>query len=70
MMDAIQVWDVDETVAKMRHRVAPTEVVTGEHCHNKVMFKQFLWPRPSTTARSMRPAPVGSTRSSWWGRPL
>ncbi|UQG59323.1 hypothetical protein MIH18_16545 [Marinobacter sp. M3C] len=43
MMDAIQVWDVDETVAKMRHRVAPIEVVTGEHCHNKVMLKQFLW---------------------------
>ncbi|WP_372613833.1 L-fuconate dehydratase [Halomonas sp.] len=68
MMDANQVWDVDETVAKMRrlaefdplwieeptspddilghaeirHRVAPIGVATGEHCHNKVMFKQFL----------------------------
>lgn len=68
MMDANQVWDVDETIAKMRrlaefdplwieeptspddilghaeirHRVAPIGVATGEHCHNKVMFKQFL----------------------------
>lgn len=68
MMDANQVWEVDETVTKMRrlaeydplwieeptspddilghaeirHRVAPIGVATGEHCHNKVMFKQFL----------------------------
>ncbi|WP_085919006.1 L-fuconate dehydratase [Halomonas sp. CSM-2] len=68
MMDANQVWEVDETVAKMRrlaeydplwieeptspddilghaeirHRVAPIGVATGEHCHNKVMFKQLL----------------------------
>ncbi|MGM1051980.1 MAG: L-fuconate dehydratase [Pseudomonadota bacterium] len=68
MMDANQVWEVDETVAKMRRlaefdplwieeptspddilghaeirrRVAPIGVATGEHCHNKVMFKQFL----------------------------
>jgi L-fuconate dehydratase len=68
MMDANQVWDVDETVTKMRrlaefdplwieeptspddilghaeirHRVAPIGVTTGEHCHNKVMFKQFF----------------------------
>ncbi|NIC04115.1 L-fuconate dehydratase [Billgrantia bachuensis] len=68
MMDANQVWEVDETIAKMRrlaefdplwieeptspddilghaeirHRVAPIGVATGEHCHNKVMFKQFF----------------------------
>ena len=68
MMDANQVWEVDETVAKMRRlaefdplwieeptspddilghaeirrRVAPIGVATGEHCHNKVMFKQFF----------------------------
>ncbi|MDQ7729056.1 L-fuconate dehydratase [Halomonas sp. SpR8] len=68
MMDANQVWEVDETVTKMRrlaefdplwieeptspddilghaeirHRVAPIGVATGEHCHNKVMFKQFF----------------------------
>jgi len=68
MMDANQVWEVDETVAKMRrlaefdplwieeptspddilghaeirHRVAPIGVASGEHCHNKVMFKQFF----------------------------
>jgi L-fuconate dehydratase len=68
MMDANQVWDVDETIVKMRrlaefdplwieeptspddilghaeirHRVAPIGVATGEHCHNKVMFKQFF----------------------------
>jgi L-fuconate dehydratase len=68
MMDANQVWDVDETItnmrklaafdpwwieeptspddilghAKIRQRVAPIGVATGEHCHNRVMFKQFL----------------------------
>lgn len=68
MMDANQVWEVDETIIKMRrlaefdplwieeptspddilghaeirHRVAPIGVATGEHCHNKVMFKQFF----------------------------
>ena len=68
MMDANQVWEVDETITKMRrlaefdplwieeptspddilghaeirHRVAPVGVATGEHCHNKVMFKQFF----------------------------
>ncbi|MEA2119633.1 L-fuconate dehydratase [Halovibrio sp. HP20-50] len=68
MMDANQVWEVDETVTKMRrlaefdplwieeptspddilghaeirHRVTPIGVATGEHCHNKVMFKQFF----------------------------
>ncbi|WP_104203703.1 L-fuconate dehydratase [Billgrantia saliphila] len=68
MMDANQVWDVDETIVKMRrlaeydplwieeptspddilghaeirHRLAPIGVATGEHCHNKVMFKQFF----------------------------
>jgi L-fuconate dehydratase len=68
MMDANQVWDVDEAVANMRQlaafdpwwieeptspddilghaeirrRIAPTRVATGEHCHNRVMFKQLL----------------------------
>ena len=68
MMDANQVWDVDETITKMSHlaefdplwieeptspddilghaeiryRVSPIGVATGEHCHNKVMFKQFF----------------------------
>ena len=68
MMDANQVWDVDETItnmrklaafdpwwieeptspddilghAKIRQRVAPIGVATGENCHNRVMFKQFL----------------------------
>lgn len=68
MMDANQVWDVDEAVAQMHHlarfnpwwieeptspddilghatiarAVAPIGVATGEHCHNRVMFKQFL----------------------------
>ncbi len=26
----------------IRAAVAPTQVATGEHCHNRVMFKQFL----------------------------
>jgi L-fuconate dehydratase len=28
--------------ATIRRAVAPTGVATGEHCHNRVMFKQFL----------------------------
>ncbi|MEC9483187.1 MAG: L-fuconate dehydratase [Halomonas sp.] len=68
MMDANQVWDVDEAIANMRclaefnpHWIEePTSpddilghaeirrslgkigVATGEHCHNRVMFKQLL----------------------------
>ncbi|TFH88228.1 L-fuconate dehydratase [Billgrantia azerbaijanica] len=68
MMDANQVWEVDESVARMRRlaefaprwieeptspddilghaeirrRIAPIGVATGEHCHNRVMFKQLL----------------------------
>ena len=68
MMDANQVWGVDETIQKMgdlgkydpwwieeptspddilghariAKELAPIKVATGEHCHNAVMFKQFL----------------------------
>jgi L-fuconate dehydratase len=68
MMDANQVWGVDESVANMRRlavfeplwieeptspddilghasirqRIAPIGVATGEHCHNRVMFKQMF----------------------------
>jgi L-fuconate dehydratase len=68
MMDANQVWDVDQTIAHMEplarfqprwieeptnpddilghariaRAVAPIGVATGEHCHNRVMFKQLL----------------------------
>lgn len=68
MMDANQVWDVDESISNMRRlaafdpwwieeptspddvlghaairrRIAPVRVATGEHCHNRVMFKQLL----------------------------
>ena len=68
MMDANQVWGVDETIRKMddlgkydpwwieeptspddiighsriARELAPIKVATGEHCHNAVMFKQFL----------------------------
>ncbi|WP_407319580.1 enolase C-terminal domain-like protein [Isoptericola halotolerans] len=28
--------------AEIRRAVAPTGVATGEHCHNRVMFKQFM----------------------------
>ena len=68
MMDANQVWDVDEAIAFMRElarfdpwwieeptspddvlghaaiarAVAPIGVATGEQCHNRVMFKQFM----------------------------
>ncbi len=68
MVDANQVWDVEEAIAYMRRlapydpwwieeptspddvlghaairkAIAPIRVATGEHCHNRVMFKQFL----------------------------
>ncbi|MEM7213413.1 MAG: enolase C-terminal domain-like protein [Pseudomonadota bacterium] len=68
MMDANQVWGVEETITKMKElavfdpwwieeptspddvlghariarELAPIKVATGEHCHNAVMFKQFL----------------------------
>jgi len=68
MMDANQVWSVDQSVANMRRlamfdpwwieeptspddilghahirqRIAPIGVATGEHCHNRVMFKQLF----------------------------
>jgi L-fuconate dehydratase len=68
MMDANQVWDVDQAISHMEHvarfkphwieeptnpddilghariarAVAPIGVATGEHCHNRVMFKQLL----------------------------
>jgi L-fuconate dehydratase len=68
MMDANQVWDVEEAVCNMRRlaefspwwieeptspddilghaairkQIAPIGVATGEHCHNRVMFKQLL----------------------------
>jgi L-fuconate dehydratase len=68
MMDANQIWDIEEAIANMKelarfhplwieeptspddvlgHRaiaeaIAPIGVATGEHCANRVMFKQFL----------------------------
>ena len=68
MIDANQVWDVDQAVewtnalaqfdllwieeptspddvlghAAIRAGVGPVGVATGEHCHNRVMFKQFM----------------------------
>jgi len=68
MVDANQVWNVDEAIswtreltrfeplwieeptspddvlghAKIARAVAPIGVATGEHCHNRVMFKQLL----------------------------
>ena len=68
MMDANQVWDVDEAIEKMERlaefdpwwieeptspddvlghakiakAVAPIGVATGEHCQNRVIFKQLL----------------------------
>ncbi len=68
MMDANQIWDVDEAVenirrlaafdpwwieeptspddilghAAIRQRIAPIGVATGEHAHNRVMFKQMF----------------------------
>ena len=68
MVDANQVWDVDQAIAWMRElaqfepwwieeptspddvlghaaiarALAPIRVATGEHCQNRVMFKQLL----------------------------
>ena len=68
MMDANQVWSVDQSISNMgrlaafepwwieepthpddilghaaiRQRIAPIGVATGEHCHNRVMFKQMF----------------------------
>jgi L-fuconate dehydratase len=68
MMDANQVWEVNETIQNMKQlaqfnpwwieeptspddilghlaikkEVSPIRVATGEHCQNRVMFKQFL----------------------------
>ena len=68
MVDANQVWDVDEAIewtrslapaepwwieeptspddvlghARIRAAVRPTRVATGEHCQNRVVFKQLL----------------------------
>ena len=68
MMDANQVWDVEEAIAWIRElaefdpwwieeptspddilghariarEVAPIRIATGEHCHNRVMFKQLM----------------------------
>jgi len=68
MIDANQVWEVDQAIewvraldfadpywieepvspddilghAKVRKGVSPVRVATGEHCHNRIMFKQFL----------------------------
>ncbi|MEU7926841.1 enolase C-terminal domain-like protein [Micromonospora sp. NPDC049107] len=68
MLDANQVWDVDQAIewvralarftplwieeptspddilghAAVRRAVAPVGVATGEHCHNRVMFKQLF----------------------------
>jgi len=68
MVDANQVWDVDEAItwikpllqfdpwfveeptnpddilghAAIAKAIAPTRVATGEHCHNRIMFKQLL----------------------------
>ena len=68
MVDANQVWDVDEAIDHMRalakfkpwfieeptspddvlghaaiaKAIAPIKVATGEMCHNRVMFKQFM----------------------------
>jgi len=68
MMDANQVWDVDQAIEHMRQlaefkpwfieeptcpddilghaaiakAIAPIKVATGEMCHNRVMFKQFM----------------------------
>jgi L-fuconate dehydratase len=71
MVDANQVWEVDEAIASMRElarfdpwwieeptspddvlghatiarAIAPIGVATGEHCHNRIVFKQLMQAR-------------------------
>src|SRR3954453_9737993 len=56
MVDANQVWEVDEAIANMKRlaeykpwceaiRPLGIGVATGEHCQNRVLFKQFLQAR-------------------------
>jgi L-fuconate dehydratase len=68
MMDANQVWDIEEAIihtrrlaefdpwwmeeptspddilghARIAREVAPVRIATGEHCHNRIMFKQLM----------------------------
>lgn len=68
MMDANQVWDVNEAISSMQElaqfnphwieeptspddilghatiarAISPIKVATGEHCHNRIMFKQLM----------------------------
>ena len=68
MMDANQIWDVEQAIEYMRHlaqfnpwwieeptspddilghakiarTIAPIRVATGEHCQNRIMFKQLM----------------------------
>lgn len=68
MLDANQIWDVDQAIeymghlaqfnpwwieeptspddilghAKIARAVAPIRIATGEHCHNRIMFKQLM----------------------------
>lgn len=37
--------------AAIRKAIAPIGVATGEHCQNRILFKQFLQAGPSTSAR-------------------
>ena len=90
MMDANQVWDVDEAIAaiqrlaqfdpwwmeeptspddvlghaRIAREVAPVRIATGEHCQNRVMFKQLMQAGGHAgSASSTRAAWVASTRS-------
>ena len=50
--------------AAIARAVAPIRVATGEHVHNRVMFKQLLQAGRSASARSTRAGSAASTRSS------
>ncbi|HUR78599.1 MAG TPA: enolase C-terminal domain-like protein [Acidimicrobiales bacterium] len=77
LIDANQVWDVDEAIewtlalhdadpwwieeptspddilghARIAQAVHPIRVATGEHCHNRIMFKQFFQARGADIAQ-------------------
>lgn len=82
MMDANQIWEVDEAITNMkklaqfnpwwieeptspddvlghaaiRKAIAPIKVATGEHCQNRIMFKQFI------TAKGLNICQIDSCR--------
>jgi L-fuconate dehydratase len=50
--------------ATIANAVRPVGVATGEHAQNRIIFKQLLRPRRSTSVRSTAAVSAASTRTS------